>query len=130
MIGYNDNFGLNAERLESGDTPVKRIYQAASLPDAHLLAGLLGHAGIEVHVFNENAHGATGELPFTHAWPEIWLVNDDDEQAARVIIDEFEKPCNNTGSRLCPVCHETNPAEFDICWSCHAVLAPDEDESD
>ena len=108
---------------------MKRIFQAASLPDAHLLAGLLSRAGIEVHVFNENAHGATGEIPFTHAYPEIWLINDHDEPAARAIIDEFEQPAGQQGERACPVCHENNPAHFAICWHCQATLTTDEENS-
>lgn len=128
-FSYNDNFGLIDERLEFGGIAMKRIFQASSLPDAHLLAGLLARAGIDVHVFNENAHGATGEIPFTHAYPEIWLVDDRDEPAARAIIEEFEKPGSDHGQRVCPACHEINPADFAICWSCQSTLAPDGEDS-
>ena len=108
---------------------MKRIFQASSLPDAHLLAGLLARAGIDVHVFNENAHGATGEIPFTHAYPEIWIIDDRDESAARAIIEEFEKPAPQGEDRICPHCHEKNPADFAICWSCQATLTTDEENS-
>ena len=39
---------------------MKRLCKAASLPDAHILRGLLEQEGIEVHVFNENAQSGVG----------------------------------------------------------------------
>ena len=55
---------------------MKRIYSAASLPEAHLILHRLQEKGIPARVFNENAHGGVGELPFTHAYPEIWIDED------------------------------------------------------
>ena len=51
---------------------MRRVYSAASLPEAHLLLHQLLDEGIAAAVFNENAHGGVGELPFTHAYPEVW----------------------------------------------------------
>lgn len=69
-----------------------RLYTAANLPDAHMLRQLLAQAGIEAHVFNENAQSGMGEIPFTHAWPEVWLALPADEKQAREIVRLFERP--------------------------------------
>ena len=42
---------------------MRRVYTAATLPEAHLIRQLLESAGINARVFNENAQGAIGELP-------------------------------------------------------------------
>jgi hypothetical protein len=95
-----------------------RIYSAASLPDAHLVRGLLGQAGIDATVFNENLQGGLGEIPFTHAYPEVWIVDDRDLQRAREVIRQIERPAPASGSMICPRCHEGSPGHFQICWNC------------
>lgn len=99
-----------------------KIYSAATLPDAHLVCGLLGQAGIEARVFNENLQGGLGEIPFMHAWPEVWVMDERDVERAREVIRLIERPAGCTGTVACPRCHEDNPANFQICWSCGGSL--------
>lgn len=99
-----------------------RLYSAATLPDAHLLRQLLAHAGIEAHVFNENAQSGMGEIPFTHAWPEVWIERDADMQRAREIVGSFERPAAIGADVFCAACRERNPGNFELCWSCGAAL--------
>jgi len=95
-----------------------RIYSAASLPDAHLVRGLLGQAGIDSTVFNENLQGGLGEIPFTHAYPEVWIVDERDLQRAREVIRQIERPAPGLGSIVCPRCQQGSPGHFQICWNC------------
>lgn len=98
---------------------MKRIYQAGNLQDAYILSNLLSAARIDHHILNSYQHGGVGELPFTHTYPEIWLVNENDESKARALIAEFEQPlANETPERACSRCGELNPATFQICWHC------------
>lgn len=100
-----------------------RIYSASNLQEAHLLAGLLRQEGIEAHVLNENAVGGMGEIPFTQAWPEIWLEDERDRARAEAIIDRFERPPDTALlPARCPACGEENPGGFEICWNCGARL--------
>jgi hypothetical protein len=99
-----------------------RLYSAATLPDAHLLRQLLGHAGIKAHVFNENAQSGLGEIPFTHAWPEVWIERDTDMTRARAIVRSFERPPATGADVFCAACRERNPGNFELCWSCGAAL--------
>ncbi len=104
---------------------MKRIYSAASLPEAHLLLHQLREQGIQALVFNENAQGGVGELPFTHAYPEVWIDNPEDERRARRIVSEFENGSRTERNRKCSECGEYNPATFEICWHCAAEFRGD-----
>ena len=95
-----------------------KIYSAATLPDAHIVLGALAQAGIDGRVLNENAQSIMGEIPFYHAWPEVWIMDVKDAQRARDIVDQFERRNAGFGRAFCPYCHEENPAHFHTCWNC------------
>jgi putative signal transducing protein len=99
-----------------------RIYSAATLPDAHLVRGLLGQAGIDATVFNENLQGGLGEIPFTHAYPEVWIVDERDLRRAREVIRQIERPAGSSRPVICPSCQEDNPGNFQVCWNCGGAL--------
>lgn len=99
-----------------------RLYTAANLPEAYLILHRLTAAGIEARVFNENAQGGVGELPFTHTYPEIWIEQVDDIVDARRIIRDYEQAETVTGSSKCENCGEDNPDNFELCWHCGAQL--------
>ena len=100
---------------------MRKIYSAATLADAHLVVGLLGQAGIDARVFNENAQGGLGELPFTHVWPEVWLVDDGDKERALEVIREIERT-ETTVQVACSACKEMNPDNFQVCWNCGEAI--------
>jgi hypothetical protein len=101
-----------------------KAYTAANLQDAHILLGLLRASGIEARILNANAQGGLGEIPFSQAYPEIWLEDARDLSTARRVFEGFEKPLPSAPPRPCPACGEENPAGFDICWNCSAPTAP------
>lgn len=99
-----------------------RLYTAANLPEAHLLLHRLTLAGIEARVLNEHAQGGLGEIPFTHAYPEIWVMEELEEARARAILVEFERPPASREPARCAACGEMNPPAFEICWRCGKPL--------
>lgn len=99
-----------------------RLYTAANLPDAHIVLNLLAQSGIEARVFNENAQGGLGEIPFTHTYPEVWLMDARDVRRAKQIVENYEKPTVEANPVACPVCGEENPKNFEICWHCGKPL--------
>ena len=101
---------------------MQRLYRAANLPEAYLLLHRLQHAGIEARVLNEHAQGGVGEIPFTHAYPEIWLVESADADRARSVVADFENRTASDAVVICRSCSEESPAGFEICWRCGAVL--------
>lgn len=103
---------------------MQKLYTAANLQDAYLLVHRLDRAGIEVRVLNEHAQGGLGELPFTHVYPEIWLLEPADAVRARAIVIEHERGEVRPGARLCRACGEESPGGFELCWRCGAELDP------
>ena len=95
-----------------------KIYSAQTLPDAHLVRGLLAQAGIDARVFNENAQSVMGEIPFHQAWPEVWIMDEGDAKQALDLIRQIEQPQGRSSPAFCPHCHEENPANFQTCWNC------------
>jgi len=99
-----------------------RLFTAANLPEAYLLLHRLAQAGIEARVLNEHAQGGLGEIPFTHAYPEVWVMEAEDTARARQILQEFERRSSSDATILCENCGEANPAGFEICWQCGRPL--------
>jgi hypothetical protein len=116
---------------------MQRLYTAADLPEAHLVAQLLERAGIEACVLNAHAQGGlgncslrcstsavlgvVGEIPFTHAWPEVWLLDEADVARAQRVLETFTRPLVSP-PRRCRDCGEDNPGTFETCWHCGAPL--------
>lgn len=100
---------------------MKRVHIAATLLDAQLAADALSSLGITTHIFNANAAGALGEIPFMLAQPEVWV--DDDTQEARaqeVLAGLSNAPLRK--DKHCPHCGERNPGNFLSCWQCGNAL--------
>jgi len=101
---------------------MKKVYSAANLIEAQLMLDLLGHAGINARLFNENAQGGLGEIPFTHAYPEVWVENDNDLERGKAVVNHYEDSPVEAGIMFCRACAEENPRNFQLCWHCGAVL--------
>lgn len=101
---------------------MKRLYAAANLAEAYLLLHHLAAVGIEARVLNEHAQGGLGELPFTHAYPEIWILEPEQEARARAVVAEFERGPAASAPTRCAHCGESNPAGFELCWNCSKPL--------
>ena len=99
---------------------MRRVYTAATLPEAHLILQQLESVGINALIFNENAQGAIGELPATDTWPDVWIVQNHQFCAARAVIERYESSSEN--ELLCNSCGEISPGGFEVCWLCRAIL--------
>lgn len=100
---------------------MKRVHIAPTLLDAQLVVDALSSLGIASHIFNANAAGALGEVPFLQAQPEVWVEDDARECQAREVLADFlnVKP---SAEKICPHCGERNPGNFLSCWQCGSLL--------
>ncbi|NOZ10788.1 MAG: DUF2007 domain-containing protein [Gammaproteobacteria bacterium] len=101
---------------------MKRLYVAAHLLDAQMLQDRMDAHGIHAEIFNANAQGVVGEIPFVNAYPEVWVADETDMVAARSIVEIFETPRPEKRPTQCPGCGESNPGNFEFCWHCGADL--------
>lgn len=105
-----------------------RLYRAGSVPEAHLLTGMLEAEGVRAVVKNELLAGAIGELPMMATLPEVWLLRASDEPKARKVLDDYKARAASTlGPEVaCPACSAENPSNFELCWKCRKPLAASE----
>lgn len=124
LCAANARCGLLLSNHTRADKDVRRLYKAANLPEAYIVVAQLRAAGVEARVFNENAQGGLGELPFTHVYPEVWVMDDSDWTRARDVVTAYEGGAEaNAGVSVhCPDCREENPGNFQLCWNCGATL--------
>lgn len=100
---------------------MKRVHIAPTLLDAQLVVDALSSLSIVSHIFNANAAGALGELPFMQAQPEVWVDDDTQEFHAREVLAAFLS-VRPGAEKICPHCGEGNPGNFLSCWQCGATL--------
>lgn len=103
---------------------MKRVHIAPTLLDAQLAIDALSSLGIAAHIFNANAAGALGEVPFLQAQPEVWIEDDTQESRACDALARLRE-APQTADKTCPRCGETNPGNFLSCWQCGGAL-PDQ----
>lgn len=101
---------------------MKKLYTANHLLEAHIVRDLLENAYIPTRLFNEYAQGGMGEIPFTHTYPEVWVMRDLDFERGRKIIAAYEQAPQVTDIVFCLQCSEENPGNFQLCWQCGSGL--------
>lgn len=78
---------------------------------------------IETSLRNEFAAGGAGELSPIDVWPQLWLVNEWDRDAAQRLIQEAT--ATDVEEWFCGACGEQNGGAFELCWACgHERSAP------
>ena len=102
---------------------LKRVYTAANLPEAQLLADHLAERGVRARIFNANASSIAGELPIEASLPQVWVENPAHAERARGFIDEYLRSSSGPPVK-CANCGEENPASFEVCWNCGKPLPP------
>ena len=90
--------------------------------EAQIMLDLLDHNCISAKLFNEHAQGGLGDIPFTHAYPEVWVIRDSDFERGQAIVNEFEKTPVETRVVFCRLSHEENHINIQLCWQSGAGL--------
>ena len=96
-----------------------KLARAPNVVIAQHWMNILAAAGVPCELHNRYLSGAMGEIPADQCAPEIWLVDERDEQLARQLIaDATNGPPPGAPSWRCPQCGETLEAQFTVCWQC------------
>lgn len=78
---------------------------------------ILDNAQFASVIKNEFAASGVGELPAFDTWLELWIIDDNNfEAAAKILRSSFAK--DSSPEWTCTHCHEKNAASFEICWNC------------
>jgi hypothetical protein len=98
---------------------VTKVYSAQNALTVGNLRNLLLREGIESEVRTPFLAAATGDLPVTECWSQLWIVNDEDlERAMRLINGALEPGTETYASWKCSQCGEEIEGQFEACWHC------------
>ena len=92
-----------------------KVFTSPNLAEVEMLRGILEGQAIPCILRNEYTSIASGEIPFTDNWPEIWVLRESDAVAARLLLDT---PAPAASAWQCPRCGEDNEGQFTACWNC------------
>ncbi len=98
---------------------MKKVFESQSLVEVESLQGFLSQASIPTTIKNQQTSMLAGEVPFAEVFPELWVLNDSDEEKALTLLDAWknEEP-DESGSWTCSRCQEIHPLKFSACWKC------------
>ncbi|MCB1671523.1 MAG: DUF2007 domain-containing protein [Gammaproteobacteria bacterium] len=100
---------------------MKRVYTADNRALAWHIKNILESNTVAAEIRNDTLHSAQGGVPVNECYPEVWVVNDSDEETARRLIEEqVESVVAEEAQWLCENCGETNYGQFELCWNCQA----------
>ncbi|HZF17038.1 MAG TPA: DUF2007 domain-containing protein [Steroidobacteraceae bacterium] len=97
---------------------MKRVYSAANLIDAAHWANVLASHGIEAQLRNTTLGGGVGELPFVETWPQVWVADEQELHAKRVLEAVRAGAEGSAAAWRCERCGEQIDGQFDACWRC------------
>ena len=101
---------------------MKKVYSSQDPLAVANLRNLLLQEGIETEVQTPFLAAASGDLPFTECWSQLWVVDDENLERAEELIQEALKPHPGTSKPWrCPRCGEPVESQFDACWKCGAT---------
>lgn len=98
---------------------MRRLTQAPNLAIAAMWADTLQEAGIAASVQRQFLSGIAGEMPPDQCLPEIWLLHDEQEAAARALLQELQ---HLPQRRWRCACGEEVEGGFESCWSCGRMM--------
>ena len=99
---------------------MKRLIQAPNIAIASLWADLLNQAGIAANVQRFFAGGIAGEIPPDQALPEVWVIDDEQFEPGRRLLDDLRRAPQRRW--VCRACHELVEGAFEQCWNCGAIM--------
>jgi hypothetical protein len=99
---------------------MKKVYTHENRLLVFNAKNLLEERGIACVIKNEFACGGIGELAPFETWPELWVVEEQDEALAEQVLQALSRePAQDIACRHCAA---ENAANFHICWQCGQPL--------
>ncbi len=98
---------------------MKQVFVSQHLFEVEMCKERLEQAGISSLIKNQRTTGLAGEIPFTEVFPELWVVQDEEYDRARRLLDDgLVSVPSEQGGWICSGCEEQHETQFVICWQC------------
>lgn len=106
---------------------MKEIFRERDYTRVGYFQTVLEAEGIQTFVRNENTVTFMTEVPIPEFYPALCVVDDEDYPRALEILKVHVKDDEQLSQQEtpCPKCGESNPANFEVCWSCSASMRAD-----
>ena len=98
---------------------MKQVFVSQHLFEVEMCKERLEQAGISSLIKNQRTTGLAGEIPFTEIFPELWVIQNEDYDRARKILEEgLVVLASSQDNWTCPGCGERHESQFAACWKC------------
>ena len=98
---------------------MKKLFVSQNLLEVEMRKERLEEAGIPCTIKNQRSSGLAGEIPFTEVFPELWVIQDEDADRARQLLEEgLVSLPSNQDTWMCAGCGERHESQFGTCWNC------------
>lgn len=105
---------------------MKRVYSSDNPLIVGHLKRVLEANHIACIIRNEFLLGGAGELPPIECWPELWVVDDFQQQKARALVESvLAMGKDSPEDWRCRCCGEPLEGQFTACWACGTERPPD-----
>lgn len=98
---------------------MRRVTKAPNIAIATLWVDTLSQAGIAASVQRQFLSSVAGEIPPDQCLPEIWVLHDEQEAAARALLRELT---HLPQRRWRCACGELVEGGFESCWNCGRAM--------
>lgn len=104
---------------------MKRVYSSDNPLIVAYLKQVLEASHIPCLTRNEYLQGGSGELPPIECWPELWILEDFQQDRAKALVEATLAVDAHPGPGWrCPGCGESLEGQFTACWQCGAERPP------
>lgn len=111
---------------------MKELYRHKDFSIVAYYKSILESEGIQIMLRNEHTQMAgVSEIPIPEFYPNICVMHDEDYPRAWEILNQtmHTNAQNAEFDIACPTCGETNPGNFEVCFSCDENLPPQKSTS-
>ncbi len=98
---------------------MKRVARAPNAAIAAMWADTLCEAGIAASVQRQYLSSVAGEIPPDQCLPEVWVTHDEQEGAARTLLDQLQSLPQRRWHCACGALVEGG---FESCWNCGRAM--------
>ncbi len=104
---------------------MKKVFVSQNLIEVEMRKERLDQAGIRCMLKNQRSSSLAGEIPFTEVFPELWVMQDEDYDWARQVLEEgLVLLPSNQDNWICRGCGERHETQFATCWNCGRQRPP------
>jgi hypothetical protein len=98
---------------------MKQVFVSQHLFEVEMRKERLEQAGIPCTIKNQRSSSLAGEIPFTEIFPELWVIQNEDYDRARHVLEEgLVLLASSQDTWICAGCGERHESQFAACWKC------------